>query len=138
MNERKAYPNDLTDDQWSHIRILLPRKRGKGDAPTHSRRELLNAIVYIVRTGSQWRMMPHDFPPWQTVYGFFRKLCRAGVWASVNGILRTGVRQQAGRDPDPSVVIVDSQSVKTTEKGGRAAMMAANRSKDANATSRSM
>src|SRR3990172_4839456 len=126
MNERKAYPNDLTDDQWSYIRILLPRKRGKGDAPTHSRRELLNAIVYIVRTGSQWRMMPHDFPPWQTVYGFFRQLCRAGIWEDINGILRTGVRHQQRREKDPSGVIFDSQSVKTTEKRGPVAMTEAN------------
>ncbi len=132
MSERKAYPTDLSDEQWAHIRMLLPRKRGKGGAPTHSRRELLNANWYMVRTGAQWRALPHDFPPWQTAYGFFRKLCRAGVWESINPILRAGVRQQAGRDPDPSVVIVDSQSVKTAEKGGRAATTGVSTSKDAN------
>ncbi len=138
MNERKAYPSDLTDEQWEHIRILLPRTRGKGRRPTHSRREMLNAILYIVRTGSQWRAMPHDLPPWQTVYDFFRKLCRQGVWEDLNTILRQAVRQQAAREPEPSVVILDSQSVKTTEKGGLVAMMATSVSRDGSGTSRLM
>lgn len=118
MNERKAYPTDLSDEQWAHLRILLPRKRGKGRSPTHPRREMLNAILYVVRTGCQWRAMPHDFPPWQTVYSFFSNLCRKGVWERINGILSAGVRQQAGREKVPSLLIFDSQSVKTTEKGG--------------------
>lgn len=88
---------------------------------------MLNAILYVVRTGCQWRALPHDFPPWQTVYGYFRKLMAAGVWEEINTVLRQGLRQQDGRDPEPSVVIIDSQSVKTTEKGGRAAMMAASK-----------
>jgi transposase len=138
MNERKAYPTDLTDDQWAHIRLLLPRKRGKGGRPKHSRREMLNAILYIVRSGSQWRLLPHDFPPWQSVYGFFRQLGQAGVWESINAVLRTGVRPQDQRDKEPSVVIVDSQSVKTTEKGGHAATTEGSTSKDANGTLPSM
>lgn len=138
MNERKTYPTDLTDEEWAHLSILLPRKRGKGRTLKHGGREMLNAILYVVRTGCQWRALPHDFPPWQTVYGFFRALCRAGVWETINGILRGGVRQQAGRDQDPSVVIFDSQSVKTTEKKGSADMMAVNTSKDANGISRLM
>ena len=138
MKERKAYPSDLTDEQWEHIRILLPRPRGKGRRPSHSRRELLNGLLYIVRTGSQWRALPHDLPPWQTVYDFFRKLCRQGVWEEINAILRQGVRQQAGREPDPSVVILDSQSVKTTEKGGHAALTGTSASKGVSATSRLM
>ena len=127
MNERKAYPSDLTDEQWAHLRLLFPRRRGKGNAPKHSRREMLNAILYVVRTGCQWRALPHDFPPWETVYGFFRKLCRAGTWEAINTTLRPAVRERAGREAEPSVVIVDSQSVKTTEKGGLAVMMAARR-----------
>jgi transposase len=138
MNERKAYPSDLTDEQWQHLRILLPRKRGRGRTRKHNQRDLVNAILYVLRTGCQWRALPHDFPPWQTVYGFFRKLCREGVWETINGILRMGVRQQAGRQADPSVVIIDSQSVKTSEKGAHAATTGASKSKDANDRSRWM
>ena len=132
MNEKKAYLTDLTDDQWSHIRILLPSRRGKGGAPKHSRREMLNAILYTVRVGNQWRMLPHNFPPWQTVYSFFRKLCQSGTWEEINRVLSAGIRRQAGRQQDPSVVIVDSQSVKTTEKGGLADMTEGSASKDVN------
>ena len=132
MNERTPYLSDLTDEQWNHIRILLPRKRGKGGRPKHSRRDMLDAIWYVMRTGCQWRMLPHDFPPWQSVYGFFRQLCQEGIWEQINTVLRVGVRQQDQREAEPSVVIIDSQSVKTAEKGGLAAMMVVNGSKDVN------
>lgn len=137
MAERKPYATDLTDEQWSHLRMLLPKAQGKGKRRSPQRqRELLNAMFYVVHTGCQWRNLPHDFPPWQTVYKYFRQLCQAGAWASINTWLRRGVRQQAGRDAEPSVVIVDSQSVKTAEKRGSAAgLMGASRSKDANDTS---
>ena len=119
MTDRKPYSTDLTDEQWQHLRVLLPQVRGKGRRRSpHQQRALLNAMVYVVHTGCQWRDLPHDFPPWQTVYGYFRDLCEAGVWATINDHFRRGVRQQAGGDPEPSVVIVDSQSVKTTEKRG--------------------
>jgi transposase len=87
-------------------------------------------------TGCQWRELPHDLPPWETVYGYLRDLVDAGVWEAINDYLRRGVREQAGREPEPSVIIVDSQSVKTTEKRGTAAdLMGENTSKDANGTS---
>ena len=122
MDKRKAYASDLTDEQWQHVRVLLPKTYGKGKRRTpQQQRELLNAMFYLVHTGCQWRELPHDLPPWQTVYGYFRDLCQAGVWETINTHLRRGVRQQAGRDPEPSVVIVDSQSVKTTEKKGTVA-----------------
>ena len=134
MRDRKAYSTDLTDEQWAHIRLLLPRPTGKGRRRSfHQQRELINAMFYVVHTGCQWRNLPHDFPPWQTVYKYFRDLGQAGVWEQINTILRRGVRQQAERDPEPSVVIIDSQSVKTTEKRGIVAdLMATNESKDAN------
>ena len=136
MRDRKAYSTDLTDDQWAHIRLLLPRPTGKGRRrSSHQQRELINAMFYVVHTGCQWRNLPHDFPPWQTVYKYFRDLGQAGVWEQINTILRRGVRQQAERDPEPSVVIIDSQSVKTTEKRGIVAdSTATNESKDANDT----
>lgn len=136
MTERKAYSSDITDEQWSHLRILLPKARGKGRRrSSQQQRELINGMLYVNHTGCQWRDLPHDFPPWQTVYGYFEDLVEAGVWKEINDILRRGVRQQAGRDPEPSVVIIDSQSVKTTEKRGTvAAMMAANKLKDASDT----
>ena len=140
MIDRKPYSTDLTDEQFIHIRIHLPKSKGKGRRRSpQQQRELLNAMFYVVHTGCQWRELPHDFPPWQTVYGYFQDLCEAGAWEIINRYLRQGVRKQDGRDPEPSVVIVDSQSVKTTEKRGAVvAMMAANRSKDASDTLRLM
>ena len=137
MEKRKAYSTDLTNEQWSHLRILLPKTRGRGRRRSdQQQRELLNAMLYVSHTGCQWRELPHDFPTWQTVYGYFEDLVTEGVWQEINDILRRGVRQQAGRDPEPSVVIVDSQSVKTTEKKAIVAdLMAVKRSKDANDTS---
>jgi putative transposase len=116
-SKRETYTNDLSDEEWAHLRILLPKSRGKGRRRSaHQQRELLNAMYYVVRTGCQWRDLPHDFPAWQTVYSYQSDLNQAGVWQRVNDILRRGVRVQAGKDPEPSVIIVDSQSVKTTEK----------------------
>ena len=136
---RKPYSTDLTNEQFSHIRLHLPKVTGKGRRRSpQQQRELLNAMFYVVHTGCQWRELPHDFPPWQ-VYGYFQDLCEAGVWETINTYLRQGVRQQDGRDPEPSVVIVDSQSVKTTEKRGAVvAMMGENRLRDASDTSQSM
>jgi putative transposase len=116
-NKRKSYTNDLTDEEWGHLRILLPKSKGKGRRRSpQQQRELLNAMYYVVRTGCQWRDLPHDFPAWQTVYSYQRELSQAGVWQRINDHLRRGVRVQTDKDPEPSVVIVDSQSVKTTEK----------------------
>ena len=117
MKKRKSYSTDLTDEQWSHLRILLPKTKGKGRRrSSQQQRDLLNAMLYVNHTGCQWRELPHDFPAWQTVYGYFENLVNADVWKQINDVLRRGVRQKAGRDAEPSVVIVDSQSVKTTEK----------------------
>lgn len=140
MEKRKAYSTDLSNEQWVHLRILLPRPKGKGRRRSdHQQRELINAMFYVNHTGCQWRELPHDFPAWQTVYGYYEDLVTAGIWQDINDILRQGVRQQAGRESDPSVVIVDSQSVKTTEKKGIAVdTMGANESKDENDTLPSM
>jgi len=134
--DRPSYTNDLTDEEWIHLRILLPKTKGKGRRRSpQQQRELINAMNYVVRTGCQWRDLPHDFPNWSTVYSYYQDLKRAGIWEEINTTLRQGVRQQDGRDAEPSVVIVDSQSVKTTEKKAIVAdLTVANGSKDANAT----
>jgi putative transposase len=115
--KRKPYASDLSDEEWAHLRILLPRSRGKGRRrSSHQQRELINAMNYSIRTGCQWRDLPHDLPHYSTVYTYYSELHDGGVWEEVNTILRRGVREQVGRNAEPSVVIIDSQSVKTTEK----------------------
>jgi putative transposase len=118
MNERKAYPTDLSDKQWELIEPLLPKKKRGRDA-VHSRREMMNALLYIVRTGCQWRMLPHDLPPWEAVYAFLRRLVERNLLEKINDALRVQIRVEEDREADPSVVIVDSQSVQTAEKRGR-------------------
>ena len=118
MNERKAYPTDLSDKQWELIEPLLPKKKQGRDA-VHSRREMLNALLYIARTGCQWRMLPHDLPPWEAVYAFLRRLVERNLLEKINDTLRVQIRVEEDREADPSVVIVDSQSVQTAEKRGR-------------------
>ena len=119
---RRAYPSDVTDVEWALLEPLLPPAKPGGRVATVSKREVVNAIFYVLRTGCQWRMLPHDFPPWKTVYDYFRRWRDSGVWENVNQSLREKVRQREGREKSPSAVIIDSQSVKTTEKGGHVAM----------------
>jgi putative transposase len=121
MTTRRRYPTDLTDQQWQQLYPLLSHKR----APEAQMREYVNGILSVLRTGCSWQMLPHDFPPFQTVKTYFYKLERDGSWQWVHDALYAQVRQHAGRDPEPSLLIVDSQSVKTTEKGGHEAMTAA-------------
>ncbi len=118
MNERKPYPTDLSDEQWQHIEPLLPKKK-QGRDPQHTRREMVNALLYLARTGCQWRMLPHDLPPWQTVYAFWKRLVERNVLEKMNDALRMQIRLEEEREAEPSVVIIDSQSVQTAEKRGR-------------------
>ena len=119
---RKPYPTDLTDDQWARLDSLLPKPKSgtpRGGRPaTIDRRAVVDAIFYHLRAGGSWRMIPHDFPPWQTVYGLFRDWRLAGVWDKVHATLREDVRIEAGAPPTPETLRVDSQTVKTTHRGG--------------------
>jgi putative transposase len=116
--ERKPYPTDLSDEQWKTLEPLVPAPK-PGPQPTkHTRREILNALFYLNRTGCQWRMLPHDFPKWQLVYSYFRQWQKDGTWQRINDALRRQVRQRKGRNPEPTAAIIDSQSTKTTEMGG--------------------
>lgn len=110
------YHTDLTDGQWRLIRPLLPKPAKRGRRPV-DRRQIVNAILYLTRTGCQWRMLPHDFPNWKTVYNNFRLWRRAGAWRQINDRLRERVRLSVGKKRNPSAAIIDSQSVKSSEGG---------------------
>ena len=116
--KRKIYPSDLTNWQWNRLEALLPAAKPGGRPRSVDLREVLNGILYVVRGGCAWRMMPHDLPPWSTCYDYFRKWRDDGLWGRINDALRDQVRRQAKRKRSPSLAIIDSQSVKTTEQGG--------------------
>ncbi|WP_405958151.1 IS5 family transposase [Streptomyces phaeochromogenes] len=122
MTERRAYPSDLSDARWELIEPVLSawrfERRGRaldfGRPPRHDLREIMNAILYVDRTGVQWAYLPHDFPPHQSVYGYFARWQKDGVFVQLNGLLRELVRRQEGRQATPSAGVIDAQSVKTS------------------------
>ena len=121
MMPRAPYPSDLTDTEWTILKPLIPAPKPGGRPPRHDRREIVNAIRYVLRGGIAWRALPHEYPPWQTVYHYFRCWRLDGTWERVHSHLREHVRVRAGRSANPTAAILDSQSVRTTEKGGSAA-----------------
>ena len=115
---RTPYPTDLTDRQWKLIEPYVPKPRPGGRPARYSRREIVHDILYQTRNGCVWRAVPHDLPPYRIAFHYFRLWQQDGTWDRVHDALRTKARQSAGKTPKPTVAIVDSQSVKTTEQGG--------------------
>lgn len=115
--KRNSYPTDVTDEQWKRVEPLLPAVKPGGRPRKTDLRQVLNAVLYLVRTGCQWRMLPHEYPPWKTVYNYYRAWIDGAVWEEILATLRIEAREQMGRDASPSVGAVDSQSVKTEHVG---------------------
>lgn len=139
--ERTAYSTDMTDAEWTLVEPLMPvveRADGRNGRPReYAYREILNGIFYVARSGGAWGLMPHDLPPQATCYHYFRLWTKNGLLAQIHDALREQVRTSQERDPTPSAAILDSQSVKTTDKGGSpvrtpSASTATRRSKGAN------
>src|SRR3712207_5026312 len=114
---RKTYPTDLSDAEWTRLRSYLPTPKDEGRPRTHSLRNVLDAIFYVLKSGCPWRLLPHDFPPWSTVYYHFRRFRLSGLWSLILKVVHAAERKRVGKDPQPTAAIMDSQSVKTSEEG---------------------
>ena len=113
---RKLYPTDLSDAQWTRLRLCLPTPKAQGRPSTHSLREIFDAIFYVLKSGCPWRLLPHDSPPWSTVYYHFRRFRLSGLWSLILKVVHVAERKRAGKDPQPTAGIMDSQSVKIVEE----------------------
>lgn len=136
LSEEKRYPSDLTSKQYKVLADLIPWQPLRGRKKAHSFLEILNAILYILTSGCQWRMLPKDFPPWKTVYHYFRLWALDGTLQTIHDTVRDNLREKLGRQIEPSALILDSQSVKTSIKGGIVATTQVREPKGENATSR--
>ena len=117
---KRSYSTDLTDAEWACLEPHVPTSNKRGRPKTHTTREVVDAIFYILKSGCAWRLLPLDFPPWETVYWWFRRWCVDGIWERLNAVLRERLRTRLGRNTHPSAGIADSQSAKTTGVGGEA------------------
>jgi transposase len=134
--KRRAYDTDLSDGQWALIEPLIPLAEPGGRPRKAATRNLVDAILYFLRAGGSWRLLPHDLPPWQTVYYYLRRWQREGVWNRVHHALVMADRERVGREASPSAAILDSQSVRTADqRGARRATTLERRSAGASATS---
>jgi putative transposase len=115
---RRRYPSDLTDAQWAYLEPMIPKPSADAPPTVIERREIVNGILYLLRTGCSWRQMPHDLPNGKTVYHYFRLWSRQGLWEEIMTTLRKQVRTKMGRDPEPSAAVLDSQSIKTSPVRG--------------------
>jgi transposase len=135
MDTRQSYPSDLTGPQWAQVSQFIPAPKRGGRPAKYERREIVNALLYVVRTGCQWRAMPHDLPSWRIVYWYFMQWKKDGTFSRLLDELRGDLRQAEGRQRQPSAAVLDSQSVKTSEKGGSLVTTRAKRSTVASGTS---
>jgi transposase len=120
---RKAYLSDISDAEWEIIKPLLPQAQHIGRPREVDLREIVNGIFYVLHEGCTWRGLPHDLPPWQTTYNYFRHWQRLGIWEQIHTQLRTQVRKYVNKNQTPTAGIIDSQSVKTAEKRGKFTVM---------------
>jgi transposase len=121
MDTTKRYPTDLTNREWAQVSRVIPAPKPGGRPAKYDRREIVNALLYLTRAGCPWRMLPTDLPPWRIVYWYFMQWKKDGTFDRLMDLLRGDGRVAEGRNRQPSAAIIDTQSVRTTEKGGRTA-----------------